>query len=551
MALSLKREHLRRYRAIAALLVKYGRRDLVEQAGLDDGVDEAVGTTGGPPAKAEELAEDLEELGPTFVKLGQLLSTRPDVLPAPYVQALARLQDRARPFDFDEVEAIVERELGVRIAKGFAELDRTPMAAASLGQVHRAKLRDGRPVAVKVQRPGIRERITADLEALAEIADFVDRRTETGRRYRFSEMLAEFRRAMLAELDYRAEAHNLKVLAHNLAEYDRIVVPQPVDDYCTERVLTMELVGGRKVTSVGPLARLELDGTPLADELFRAYLQQVLCDGFFHADPHPGNVLLTDDGRLALLDVGMVARVSPELQDGLLKLLLAAGEGRGRQVAEAAIAMGERREHFDESAFIRRVSNLVAEHQGAPLQALAPGTVLAELCRTAGECGLWLPTELTMLGKALLNLDEVARTLDPSFDPNAAVNEHAATILRKRMVRTASPGNVLSGVLEAKEFAEKLPGRVNRVMDALAEGQVTLKVEGIDQRELLRGVHKLANRVTSGLVLAALIIGAAMLMRVDTASRLFGYPALAMVCFLLAAAGGVVLLVSIVAGDRR
>ena len=549
MGISLRPQHLKRYRDVARLLVRYGRSDLVSQAGLDEAL---VGDEPGEPAAdAEQLAADLEALGPTYVKLGQLLSTRADLLPSPYLKALTRLQDDVEPFSFAEVEGTVQEQLGVRISDAFSFFDHEPIASASLGQVHRAALRDGRAVAVKVQRPGIRQCIVDDMEALQDIAEFLDRRTEWGRKYGFADMLDEFRRSLMRELDYRIEAQNLLTLGRNLAEFDRLVVPRPVPDYTDACVLTMEFVGGRKITALGPLALTELDGRPLAEELFRAYLKQVLEDGFLHADPHPGNVFLTDDGRLALLDLGMVARIEERTQDQLVKLLLAVSEGRGRDAADVAMEIGQKRDGFDEARFCREVSELVSEHHGLALEDIHAGAVVAELTRIAGECGLRPAAELTMLGKALLNLDEVARTLAPDFDPNGAVQEHAARLLRNWLVSGVSPGNVFTAAMEAKEFAEKLPGRVNKVMDALAAGELTLNVQGVDEREIMRAAQRVANRVTTGLVLAALIVGAAMMMRVETTYEILGYPAVAIVCFLAAALGAFALLVTILVSDRR
>ena len=328
MGLSLKPQHLKRYKDVAVLLMKYGRSDLVKAAGLDPTLDdESPAATATDPA-ASELANDLERMGPTFIKLGQLLSTRPDILPLPYLQALTRLQDRVEPFSFAEVESIVISELGVRLSKAFSEFEAKPVAAASLGQVHRAAMRDGRPVAVKVQRPDIRERVMEDLDALEEIAEFLDDHTEMGRRYGFVQILDEFRRSLLRELDYRQEAQNLTLLRRNLSEFSAIVVPAPIEDYTTSRVLTMEYVSGTKITTLSPVALLELNGAALAEQLFRAYLKQILVDGFFHADPHPGNVLVTDAGQIALLDLGMVGRIAPRLQEPLLQLLLAISEGQ-------------------------------------------------------------------------------------------------------------------------------------------------------------------------------------------------------------------------------
>jgi ubiquinone biosynthesis protein len=549
MAVSLKPTHLKRYKDIAVLLMKYGRGDLAK--GLD--VDAEISPGAAPPGekpKAEELTRDLERLGPTFVKVGQLLSTRADLLPVAYLEALARLQDEVEPFSFAEVERIVAEELGVRISKPFADFEATPLAAASLGQVHRATLRDGRPVAVKIQRPGIRELIVEDLEAFTEIAQLLDRHSEAGRLYQFEKMVEEFRKTLLRELDYRQEAQNLLTLRENLKEFDRIVVPAPVQDFTTSRVLTMDYVFGQKITSLSPLTRMEIDGAALAEELQKAYLKQILIDGFFHADPHPGNVFLNDDGKLALLDLGMIGRISGTMQENLLKLLLAISEGHGEEAADRAAEIGEKLDSFDEAEFRRRVAELVGVYQNARVEQIQIGRVVMEVSRAAGEAGVRLPSELTMLGKTLLHLDEIARTLDPTFDPNASVRRNAAELLERRMRKSASPSNLYASLLEAKDFVEKLPGRVNKVLDILASNQLRLDVDAIDEGLLIDGLHKIANRIALGLILAALIVGAALLMQVPTSFRILGYPGLAILFFLAAALGGITLVVSILANDR-
>lgn len=541
MGVSLKAQHLARYKDIAALILKHGRSDRVRDFDPQAPVEEADPTIG---EDARTLADDLEAMGPTFIKLGQLLSTRSDLLPPAYLEALTRLQDDVDPLPFAAIEEAVTAETGARISNAFQSFESKPLASASLGQVHRAVLRDGRPVAVKVQRPGIRQRVVDDMEVIEQLAEFVDSHTGVGWAYGFGGMVEEFRRSIMAELDYRLEAANLRLLGTQLAGYERIVVPQPVDDYTTALVLTMDLVTGRNVGSLGPLAHLESDRRALAVDLFNAYLDQILVDGFVHADPHPGNVLLTDDGRLALIDLGMVARISPELQDDLVRLLLALSEGHGRDVAEVMAGLGHKRETWDRDRFERAITALVQQHQAVTVDRLDAGRMVGELARVAGDCGLRPPPELTMLGKTLLNLDQVAKKLDPDFEPNTAIQEHVGEIMRAKMLQSASPANLLSAAMDAKEFVEKLPGRVNKVMDALAEGQMTLNIQGIDERELMRGIQKLANRVTSGLIIAALIIGAAMLMRIDTESKLFGYPSVAIVCFLAAALAGMWLVLS-------
>lgn len=544
-----KPQHLKRYKDIAWLLVKHGRSDLVRAAGIEGvlGDDSAQ-----PPevvAEAKSLADDLEQLGPTFVKLGQLLSTRPDLLPPPYLTALARLQDKVEPFPFPEVERIVAEELGVRVSKAFAEFEPTPLAAASLGQVHRAQLRSGRRVAVKVQRPGVREQIVQDLEALGEIGGFIDAHTEVGHQYEFARMIDEFRRSVLRELDYIQEGGHLAVLKRNLASFERLVVPAPVEDYTTSRVLTMEYVAGTKITALSRAVLLEVDGAGLVEELYAAYLKQVLVDGFFHADPHPGNVLLTEDGRLAVLDLGMVARVTPRMQDALLQVLLGGSDGQADVVATYTMKLGQPRDSFDEVAFRRRVADLVARSADSAAEPVEVGRMVLELARLSAESGLRLPPELSMLGKTLLSLDEIARTLKPEVSPNAIVRQHAAALMQQRMADSMSPGRLLSSVLETKELMERLPERMNRILDRLANNEIEVKVDAIDEARLMEGFQKVANRITLGLLLAALIVGAALLMQVDTSFRILGYPGLAILSFLLAAAGGVALICAIVFWD--
>jgi ubiquinone biosynthesis protein len=551
MGISLKPEHLKRYKDVAWLLVKYGRSDLVKHAGLEEVLTDRRTITAEVVPEAQALADDLERMGPTFVKLGQLLSTRADLFPLPYLQALTRLQDRVGPFPYQEVEAIVESEIGVPISKAFSEFDQTSAAAASLGQVHHARLEDGRPVAVKVQRPGIRKLIVEDLEAMMEIAEFLDNHTQWGERYEFHKMLEEFRRSLFRELDYRQEAHNLIVLGENLKEFSLIVIPSPIEDLTTSRVLTMEYIQGRKITSFSPLTCVETNRAELADQVFRAYLQQIFVDGFFHADPHPGNVFLTDDGRIALLDLGMVGYISPNLQERLLQLVMAITEGRAEDAAAIVMRIGEKRQDFDREHFTSRFADLILRHQDMNVGQIEVGTIVLEGAQIAGDTGIRLPTELTMLGKTLLNLDQVGRTLDPEFDPNASIRANAVQITRRRVLKSASPGHIFSGLIEIKDLAERLPQRLNRILDRIADNEIELKVNAIDEKSLMTGFQKIANRITLGLVLAALIVGAAMLMSVPTSFQILGYPALAIIFFLAAAGGGVALMLDILFYDEK
>ena len=523
-------ERLSRYGEFARFVAKYSQR---------------------PAIHADELSCDVQQLGPTFIKLGQILSTRADLLQPDYADALSRLQDDVTPFSFDEVVRIVEEELRVRLSKGFARFEETPIAAESLGQVHRAELRDGRQVAVKVQRPGVREQVLLDLDTLGDVASLLQRFRSVTRSVDLPAVLEQFRQTMLAELDYEQEARNMATLAGELRGIWEVVVPLPVEDYTTGRVLTMDYIPGTKITAVSPVEWTEVNGHALADALLRAYLQQILVNGFFHADPHPGNVLLTDDRRLGLVDVGMTGRLSTPLQERLFRLLLAIADGDDAEAGAAVVALGHPLDGFDEVAMKRSVAVLVGQHGHATADSLNIGRVMLDLARSGHEFGLRMPAELPLLGKTLLNLHDIGRVLDRRFDVNGALRRHAVTFMRRRMMKSARPTSWLPAVLGLRELALRMPERANRILDALAANDLRLKVEVIDHGAIIDGLQKVANRIALGAVLAALIIGAAMLMQVRTSFTLLGYPGFAMLLFLAAVAGGGWLAWTILSGDVR
>lgn len=553
MSPSLNPEHFKRYKDLIRIFIKYGRSDLLSGAGLDRAIDK-----GGQPApkvspKVEELPRDLEKLGPAYVKLGQFLSTRADMLPPEYIETLARLQDRAEQFPFETVEEIITSELGSPISGLFAYFDKTPLAAASLAQVHRGVLRDGRSVAVKVQRPGIHGQVIKDLDIFMDVAGFLDRHTAIGKRFMLRATIDEFRRAILRELDFRLEAQNLVMLGANLKHFSRIVVPAPIEEFTTARVLTMDYIKGRKITSIMPLRRVDLSGWELAEELFRAYLQQILLDGFYHADPHPGNVFLTDDGRIALIDLGMVARISEGMQRKLLRLILATSAGRAEDAVEYAMEIGEKTAAFDERNFSLYMKDLIGQYQRVvTIGQMEVGRVILDVLKAAGDSGVRLPSELAMLGKCLLNLDNIGRTLAPAFDPNDAIRRYAGQLLRQKLRKSLSSASFYELVIDSKETLERLPKRVGKIADLLAENEFRLNVDVIDEKYLMTGFQKVANRLTVGLILAAVIIGAALMMRVETPQfMLFGYPGIAMIFFFIAAIGGLVLASGILVHDER
>lgn len=285
--------------------------------------------------------------------------------------------------------------------------------------------------------------------------------------------------------------------------------------------------------------------------MFKAYLQQVLVDGLFHADPHPGNVFITNDGRIALIDMGMVGHTAPAMQENLLKILLAISEGNGDAAAEIAIRMSEKLEEFAAPEFRRHIGQMVALHRDQGLEQLNVGRSLLEVSGIAQENGLVIPSELVLLGKTMLQLDEVGRILDPAFDPNASIRRNVAALMVHRMRKDLTQGSVYSTLLEMKDFTAGLPFRLNRLMDTVANSELEVKVKATDAKMAMDGMQKIANRITMGVVLAGLIVGASLLMRVTTPFHLFGFPGLAILCFLAATAGSFSLVISIFVSDYR
>jgi ubiquinone biosynthesis protein len=544
-------ENFSQYKDLAHFIWKYANSDLIERAKLreltGDGLDEQDETSG--ETSPDQMVEDLKNLGPAFIKLGQLLSTRPDLLPPEYIAALVNLQDDVDAAPFEKIREIVENELGVKISKAFQEFKEEPIATASLGQVHFAKLRDGRPVVVKVQRPGIQEEVHKELEVLDKTSTFLEKHTDAGKRFRVHMLFQHFRKTILRELDYLKEAENIRQFKENLKEFKRIVVPEPVSDFTTVRVLTMQFLDGQKITEITPLKKLELDGDVIADELFRAYLQQIVIDGLVHVDPHPGNLHLMESGKVALLDFGMVAHISPAIRNQYLKLMINIGEGNADEVVDDLIEMSEHMDETDEENFRSSIGTLILENLNRSAAELQTGKIILEIVRYAGTSGFQLPIEMSLIGKTLLNLDQVSRTLSPDFSPNEAIKKHAMELTNKHMFQDLTSMNYFQTLLDSKELVEKFPDRLNKIMDNVARNEMKLKVDAFDEGEMMKGFQKVANRISIGLILAALIVGSSLLMQVDTEFQLFGYPGLAMVFFLLALLGAAMLAFQIFMAD--
>ena len=557
----LKTRNIGAYRDLLLLLTRYGRKDFRITLTPEDFLSaetEAGEIEPDVQARAEAFATQLKTMGPTYVKFGQLLSTRPDIVPAEYILALESLQDDLEPFSFAEVEKTIEEELGVRISKAFETLESTPLAAASLGQVHRAVLRDGREVVVKVQRPNVREQVRKDLEVFTDIAHELEKHTDIGRKMNLVGAIEQVRLVMFSELNYLQEARNAETLRRNLADFPQIYIPQVVEDLTSQRVLTTELVRGRKVSKLTPLSLIEGNYAELASVLTRAYLKQICVDGVWHSDPHPGNVFVRDNPeveetspQLVLLDFGMVSRISDEMQDEVIKLLLSISSNRGQEVSDAVVRLCEVQERFDSVKFTREISSVIAAVHDASAKDINTGQLIFTLINIANNNDLKAPPELTMLGKTLLHLDAITRKLDEDYDPQKVIREYAEQLMTQKLAQKFHPRNFYPALLDLNQLAQELPHRTREIVDLAATGKLSFGIKLSQAEEFLGGIHKVANRITMGVVIAALLISSSMMMDVETRFTIFGYPGLAVFGYILASAAAFYLIVSTILRDRK
>lgn len=531
---------------ILRLLMRYRHSGVFSGMNLD-----AAGShTDVPPdGNPEQFVSDLEALGPTFVKLGQMLSTRPDMVPVEFATALERMQEKVAAIPVQRIHAIVEQELGAPVNKLFASFDPEPLGCASIAQVHRAVLHDGRQVAVKVQKPEVAAQLRSDLEALRSFALAADHLTQVGRRVRLRDWLNEFAKTLMQELDYHAEAENLARFGRHLKPFRRLWVPQPLWDFSSQRVLTMELATGVRVDAIPDVRRTEQAMDPLAAALIRGYLDQIFVHGEIHADPHPGNLRVTPDGRLAIFDLGMVAHMPPRLRERLLKILFAAVDGRGEEVADDLISISTRLEAFDEERYLRETGQLIARY--AANGNFSEGRVVLDLVRIATSCGLRTPPELSLLGKALLNLETVCRLLAPDLDTRRIVERQLQHVMRARLKKSLSAANLASEAMELQQLLRDGPRKLSDIMALLAENRLQMKVTGLEESRLMENLQKIANRVAAGIISAALIMASSLMMKLETGWHVFGYPAIALLLMLIGVVLGLGIVTSALLFDRR
>jgi len=468
-----------------------------------------VGQRPATPEAAREFRRALEELGTTYVKLGQLLSSRPDLLPDVYIDELGKLVDEVPPVPFAELEPVIREDLGEGV---FASIDPEPLAAASIAQIHPALLASGREVVVKVRRPGVVEQVELDLDVLRSTAALLERRSEAAQLLQIAALTDELEVHLRAELDFREEAHNAELIGRLVADYEELVVAQVVRPHVTERVLVLERIHGRKVGLDHSLPAER--ATELARAFFRAYVHQVTVAGVYHADPHRGNVLLTVDGQLALLDFGLLGRLDDDTRRSLSLLLLAIAQNRGDDVGDLILGLSLTTIGSDEPGFRHELRRKLPRYHWRPLAEIRAGEALADLQRISLRYGVRLPPSFALVGKTLSQADSIARTLDPLLDPIELLEEDAMVVMLGEAERRLEPNALFSYLFTQLEAVSRVPRRLTQVVDRLETGTMKVGVVPTDLRDLEHVLRSVANRVGAALIVTGVLVASALIARV-------------------------------------
>ena len=535
------RTDLGRLTQIAVVLSKYGGHFFVRRLGLDRLLPHPGPRTEQEVPDPEHLRMMLQELGPTFIKVGQLLSTRPDLLGPDYLGALERLQDTAPAMDFETVRRVVEAELKRPLEEAFAAFEPTPLAAASLAQVHSARLPNGQPVAVKVQRPTAEESVRADLRILAVLARAAERTSETARLVNARRMVEEFSSALRSELDYYQEARNLEQLRQLLPE-EEFLIPRVYPSHSTQRLLTMTLLQGVKINNLQALREQGSDPRELARRLFGGALRQVYVGGVFHADLHPGNVWVTRDGRIALLDFGMVGRLDEDLRQNLVVMLLAVIEGDASTYTDAVAEIALLPVHFERGPLAREIGKMMSRYRALSPKQLRIGESVRQALGLLRRYQVRPPAEMAMMSKLFVNLEGVCLQLDPDMDFLGVAQPVLSEAVWRRFHPARARAAVLRFAQQSRDLAVAGPGMLLHILRRLTYGRIPLQLEHGRLNEFPAAFEEGANRLSLSLISAALIISSALIALSGVGPRLRGWPVVAI------AAAGAGIFLAVLAG---
>jgi ubiquinone biosynthesis protein len=509
----IKIRHTNRYREIAVALARHGFGYMVEEMGLFHllPMPKLFRRTKNPEETVTKTNEErirlvLEELGPTFVKLGQLSSTRSDLLSEELISELEKLQDQVPPFSSEEARAIVERELHMPVSELFIEFDENPLAAASIGQVHFGRLRSGEAVAIKVQRPLVDNIVRMDLEILANLAELAERRLQWVSRYRIREIVEEFSKSLLAELDYSQEGKNADTIARQFKMRPDVRIPKIHWEYTTDKVLTMDFVSGIKLSQTDELEAKGYDLKQISERFVQTMLHQILIEGFFHADPHPGNVFVLEGGELAIVDFGMVGRLDEEMKYHLSSLLIALMRKDSDGLVRALLRLGLVSDEVDMGKLRKDLDQLRDQYYDVPFSQVSLGKGLKELFTVANRHHILMPTDLTLLGKALLTIEGVTEKLCPGLRLIDMAEPFGRRLVKERFSPGAMNKRFWRNLIELGETFVELPRQANQLTRMIRTGKLKMEI-GLSEIDLLtQKMDHVSNRISFSIVLLAFSI---------------------------------------------
>jgi ubiquinone biosynthesis protein len=543
--------HAKRYQQILSVLAKYGFEEFVHALHIERYVDIAIRsvTPAGEETRSLSRAERLrcvfEELGPTFVKIGQILSTRADLLPMDFIDELAKLQDNVQPVPFAEIRAIIEEDLGKPLAEAYREFDEQPLAAASIGQVHRARLRDGERVVVKVRRPSVEGTLAVDLEILLHLSGLAERNLPGLALQRPSEVVQELKDTLEEEIDYTREAAHTEHFAHNFSANGTVHVPRLYRSHSSERILTQEWIDGIKVHDIERLRSEGYDCGLIAHHGAVVILEMIFVHGFFHADPHPGNIFILPGNVLCLIDFGMVGRIDRQGRESLIDLLTGVVLRDEASTTDALLRLTFWDDEPNRRELESDVSSFIEVHCTGPLKNIDLGKLLKELMDVAGKHRLRIPPDLFLVIKALSTLEGIGRKLNPEFD----VIGEAAPVIRRIQHERMDPGRIARNILySARDFGtlvKSLPRELRSLMHQLRQGKLKMEFEHMGLESLEHTMDRITNRLAFAIVLAALIIGSSLIILSDIPPKWNDIPLIGLIGYLMAGLMGFRLLISI------
>lgn len=503
--------YIGRYRDIALALLRHGFGIVVEEIGFAQLLSFPQRLFFEPKNKdaktvGERVRLVLQELGPTFVKLGQIASTRPDLIPEEILREMEKLQDRVPPFSFQEVRDIIQEELGDELDKIFPHFEDIPLAAASIGQVHRAVLRSGEKVAVKVQRPNIAGVIETDLEILQDLAVLAEHRLEWAARYKIRDMVDEFSKSLRAELDYTIECRNAEKIANQFRSDPTVYVPKVFWEYSTKKVLTMEYVDGVKLNEPDKLRQKGYDSKIVAERLAKAIFHQIFNNGFFHGDPHPGNVFVIPGEAIAFIDFGMVGRLTPEMKYHFSSLVIALMRQSTDGVIKSILRMGMVSDDANMAQLRGDVEQLRDKYYGVPLSRISLGEAVNDLLRTAFRHSIRIPADLTVLGKTLLTVEGVVEKLDPDFSIFDIAEPFGRRLLKERLHPKNVAETLWKRVFDFGEILIDLPRHMKEATLLIKRGKLRIEMAVPELDLVLRKLDRISNRLSFSIVLLAFSI---------------------------------------------